>query len=123
MANVAQTLEKNIDFYNFFIVSLDNASLRFAALKGTEFRCKKSFGSKENRKRKKRLVARRLGNSYFPKNEATGRGVGGRDKSLPGGMASRTRRLRGTRRLSSKKLSSKKLSSKNSKELSSKKDA
>ena len=81
------------------MVGLENGEWRFWAFKGTSFGSKKWFGSDANRKRKKGLVKRRLGNSYFPKNEATGRpchiggppgrGVGGSDKSLPGGMASK----------------------------------
>ena len=83
-------------FVNFFGVSLENALWRFWALKGPNLGSKNWFESDENRKLKKRLVTRRLGNSYFPKNGPTtprstqgrvpGRGVGGMDKSIPGGM-------------------------------------
>ena len=62
-------LWENVDFCKFFIVGLENASWRFGAFQGTKFGSKKWFGSNENRKRKKRLVARRLGNSFWAEND------------------------------------------------------
>ena len=66
-ANVAKTLGKQWFLY-FFCVSLENAFWRFWAFKGPNLGPKKWFGSDENRKLKKRLGRRRLGNLHLPKN-------------------------------------------------------
>ena len=69
-ANVVKTLKKTMIFVFFFGVSLEKALWRFWAFKGPNLGSKKWFGSDENRKLKKRLVRRRLGNLSWTENGA-----------------------------------------------------
>ena len=65
-----QNLRKTMIFVFLFGVSYENALWRFWALKGPNLGSKKWFGSDENRKLKKRLVTRGLGNLSWTENGA-----------------------------------------------------
>ena len=66
-----QNFRKTMIFVFFCGVSLEKALWRFWAFRGPNLGSKKWSESDEDRVLKKRLVRRRLGNLYFPKNEAT----------------------------------------------------